>query len=287
MVTSASPLQRAVYETREALDELTLGDWRLAESWRRQLEAARTWIAQVADGQWDARTLGAVRALASTAAREEALAARFESRLGTLSEQQLREASEQLEHSFAAVRGASAESAAHLAGATEDLLAELRAELAAHRAALLSGPMTRFEERFVDDVVAAMRAHGDRIEQLMLELGEAAECAVGTPAGGLLPTRASHVPPLPDLGYISVGDAARRTDEVSAAVGRSMDVFCDRLAGQIEDAIETLRTRVDSATQCHAAENRVARERAENLARAAHRLTQLSEQLDRMLLDDG
>jgi hypothetical protein len=287
VVTSVSPLRRAVRETRGALDELTLGDQLLTESWRRQLAAARTRVVQLADNQEDGRTLRSVRALVATAAHEQALAAQFESRLVRLSDQQLREVSAELEVSFAELRGARAEAAAHLECATEDLLAEFRAELAAHRAAVLTGPAIRRQQRFVDDVLSAMRTHRDRIERLLLELGEAAQAAVGVPAGGLLPTRESHVPPRPDLGEILVEDVAQRDEEISAAIGRSIDVFRDRLAGQVEEAIETLRARIDSAVQCHRLGDDATRQRVEDLARAAHHLTELSERLDRMLFDGG
>jgi hypothetical protein len=286
VVTSASPLQSVVW-TRGAIDELILGDQLLAESWRDQLAAARTALTRLAAGDGDSRTLRSARALVATAAHEQALAAQFESRLVKLSDEHLREVSARLEDSFAAVRAGRAEAAAHLAGATEDLLAELRAELSAHAAAARIGPAIRYREQFIDDIVAVMRAYGQRVEQLLLELGEAAQAAVGAPAGGLLPTRESHVPPRPDLGRVSEKDAEQRAEEVSRQVGRSMDLFGDRLAGQVEEAIGTLRTRIERAVQCHALGDRAAAERAQDLARTAHHLTQLSERLDWMLFDDS
>jgi hypothetical protein len=142
-VTSASPLHSEVRETRGAFDELTLGDRPLAGSWRDQLAAARIALVILADGHRDARTPRSVRALVATAAREQPLAAQFESRLVTLTDEQRREVSAQLEGSFAALRASSAEAAAHLASATEDLLAKLRAELSAHAAAARNGPAIR------------------------------------------------------------------------------------------------------------------------------------------------
>ena len=287
MVTSASPLQSEVRETRGAIDELTLGDRLLAESWRAQLAAARTALVRLADGHGDARTLRSVRALLATAAREQALAAQFESRLVTLTDEQRREVSAQLEGSFAALRASSAEAAAYLASAAQDLLAELRAELSLLAAAARTGPAIRYREQFTDDIVAVMRAHGNRIEQLLLELGEVAHAAVGAPAGGLLPTRASHIPPRPDLARISAGDAEHLADEASAEVMRSIDLFRDRLAGQIDEAIGTLRSRIDNAAQCRALGDQAACQRVQDLARAAQHLTQLSERLDWMLFDDS
>jgi len=287
VVTSASPSQSVVLETRRAIDELTQGDQLLATSWRDQLAGSRTMLARIADREGDARSLRAVRTLVATAAREQALATRFESRLLGLSDQQLREASAELENSFAALRGGSAEAAAHLASATEDLLAEARADLSAHPATARTGPAIRHREQFTDDIVAVMRAYGQRIEQLLLELGEAAQAAVGAPAGGLLPTRESHVPPRPDLDHISHGDAVQRAQQVSVEVGRSMVLFQDRLAGQVEEAIDTLLTRIDRAVQCHRRGDQATEERTRDLARAAQHLTAISERLDWMLFDGG
>jgi len=286
VVTSPSPLQRATHETRQALDEIRRHDQLMADSWRRQLEAASSTLAQIAGEHANSRTLRSVRALASTGASESALAAQFEARLVKLSDRQLREVSAGLEHDFATVRSASADAAAQLTSATEDLLAELRAELAVAGGAAIAGSALRHQERFVDDVMAAMRSHADRTERLLLELGEAAHAAVGAPAGGLLPTRESHVPPRPALDHIAVEDAARLADELSTAVRRSVDLFRDRLAGQVEEAIDTLGTRVEQARQCHALGEEAARERADQLAWTAQRLRQLAEELDWMLTDD-
>jgi hypothetical protein len=269
-----------VSETRAGLDELAQHQQLLAESWRCRLATARSTLAQLADVREDDRAVRAVRALVATAAREEALAALFESRLVMLSDQQLCETSARLEERFASLRGASAQAAAHLAGATEDLLAELTAEFAARRVG--AGRGIRYQERFADDLVAAMRAHGNRIEQLLLELAEAADATVGAPAGGLLPTRESHVPPRADLGQISFADVASSSDEVSRAVGRSIDLFRDRLARQVEEAIETLRIRLDCAAQWRVLGDQAARQHADELARAAQHLTRLSQRLDRM-----
>jgi hypothetical protein len=68
---------------------------------------------------------------------------------------------------------------------------------------------------------------------------------------------------------------------------RSIDVFRDRLAGQIEEAIGTLRTRIDNAAQCHALGDHAACQHAQDLARVAHHLTQRSDRLDWMRFDDN
>ena len=127
-----------------------------------------------------------------------------------------------------------------------------------------------------------MRAYPDRIEQLLLDLGEAAHAAVGAPAGGLLPARVSHVPPRPDLQ----DDPTWLPDELRVAVSRLVDQFRDRLADQVEEAVETLRGRVDRTVRCRALGERAVSGRAGELARIGRRMDQLAESLDWMLLDD-
>ena len=121
----------------------------------------------------------------------------------------------------------------------------------------------------------------------MLGLGEVAHAAVGAPAGGLLPTRASHIPPGPISAASWPGTPSTLADEVSAEVMRSIDLFRDRLAGQIDEAIGTLWSRIDNAAQCRALGDQRACQRVQDLARAAQHLTQLSERLDWMLFDDS
>jgi hypothetical protein len=281
VVTSASPLQTAVRETGESLEELSQHEL-LSESWRRRLQGASRRVGELADGPPDPGALRAVRALAATAASESALAARFEGRLLTMSNEQLEAANAQLEHGFAALRGTRAEADAHLESAVGELLGESPGEMPSGLAAAAGRQAIRRRARLADDIVAAMRAYADRIEQLLLDLGEAAHAAVGAPAGGLLPARVSHVPPRPDLQ----DDATWLPDELRVAVSRLVDQFRDRLADQVEEAIETLRARVDRMVRCRALGERAVSSRAGELALIARRMDQLAEALDWMLLDD-
>ena len=184
------------------------------------------------------------------------------------------------------MRDAHAHAVAHLDGATQDLLAELRAEFTVAGASAIAAWSALCQARFTEDLLAAMRAYGLRVELLLLGLGEAAAGAVGAPSGGLLPTRESRVPPRPDLGHISVADAARLSDELSTVVSGSIARFRGRLSDQVEEAIETLRARIERALQCRALGEQAARDRAEVLVRTARRLAQLAERLDWMLIDD-
>ena len=281
MVTSASPLQTAARETGESLDELSQHEL-LAESWRRRLAEASRRIEQLAKGPTDPWALRAVRALAATAASESALAARFEGRLLMMSDESLEAVNAQLEHSFAALRGTRAEADVHLESAIGELLGESPGEMPSGLAAAAGGQETRQRARLAEDIVAAMRAYADRIEQLLLDFGEAAHAAVGAPTGGLLPTRASHIPPRPDLE----DDATRLPDERRVAVARLIDQFQQPLVEQVEEAIETLRTRVERVVRCRALGEWAVSSRADELARTARRMDQLAEALDWMLLDD-
>jgi hypothetical protein len=298
VVTSASPLQAAARETRDALEVIGRGEQLLAEPWRRQLRASQDRVEQLVGAQsdsWNLRsgrvqsdcsTLRAARALAATAASESALAVQFEARLLKLSGEQLQAVSDGLEASFAAARGHRAEAAAHLESATEDSLAKLRADLGLGGAAGIGNRTIRFRERFADAVTAAMRVYADRIGQLLLDVGEAAHAAVGAPSGGLLPTWESRVPPRPDLPQSWSDDAAELVDELSRSVGRSVDPFRERLTDQVEEAIETLRARIDRAARCHEPGERAVRDGADELGRIARCVGQLAEALDWMLLDD-
>jgi hypothetical protein len=288
VVTSASPLQTAARETGESLEELSQHEL-LAESWRRRLAEASRRIEQLADGPADPWALRAVRALAATAASESALAARFEGRLLTMSDEQLEAANAQLEHSFAALRGTRAETDAHLESAIGELLGESPGEMPSGLAAAAGGQAIRRRARLAEDIVAAMRAYADRIEQLLLDFGEAAHAAVGAPAGGLLPTRVSHVPPRPDLEDPRPDledDGTRLPNELRVAVARLIDQFQEPLVQQVEEAIETLRARVERVVRCRAVGERAVSSRADELARIARRMDQLAEALDWMLLDD-
>lgn len=281
MVISPSPLQTAVRETGETLEELSQSEL-LAESWHRRLDEASRNLEQLADGPADPWALRIVRALAATAASESALAARFEVRLLTLSDERLKAATGQLEDGFSALRGACTEAAVHLESTFSELVGEPADEMPPGLAVAAADQAIRRRARLADDVVAAMRGYADRIEQQLLDLYDAAHAAVGAPAGGLLPTRESHVPPCLDLP----DDPRCLSDELRAAIARLIDQFRDRLADQVEEAIETLRARVERAVRCRELGDRAVIVRADELARIARRMYQLAEALDWMLLDD-
>jgi hypothetical protein len=298
VVTSASPLQTAARESLDALDELTRYDQLLAESWRRQLQAAKATAEQIAGGQgdpWalrsgraqsDSWTLRSIRAVASTAASESALAAQFEARLLRLSDEQLQAARSDLEVSLASLRGRRVEAAGQLERATEELLAELRTDPAQGGCTAIALRTFRGQERLADDVAAALRAYADRIGRLLLDLAEAAHATVGAPAGGLLCTRELRVPPRSEIHGGPVGAPRRPRDALATATVRSMVLFRDRVTDQFDEAIETLRAHINRAAQCQARSEQAARDRSDELSRIARRMNQLAEELDWMLLDE-
>jgi len=282
----------------DALDEISRQDQLLAEPWRRQLQAASatveqiggalgdSWAVRSSRAQSDSWTLRSIRALASTAASESALAAQFEARLLSLSDEQLQAAHAQLEGSFASLRQRRIDAAAHLERASEELLAELGAAAPAGGRRPQASWMLRDEERFDEDVAAALRDYADHIGRLLLGLAEAAHAAVGAPAGGLLCTRESRVPPRPEIHRGSAGAPQRLPDELATATVRSMALFRDRVTDQFDDAIEALRAHINRAVQCRVRGERAVRDRSDELSRIARRMSQLAEQLDWMLLDE-
>jgi hypothetical protein len=171
--------------------------------WQQVLEAARSRIQPLENDVGELYALRSARTTTATAAGEVAQAARFEVQLPKLS-------------------GLQAEAAVHLESIVDDLLAGLEArlgDLAPAQAAVWSGSD---QERFADDVVTAMRTYSDRIEQLLLDLGEAARAAVGVSMGASLPPSVSPNPPRPRFEQISLGDASRLAFELGRAVRRSV-----------------------------------------------------------------
>jgi hypothetical protein len=189
LVTSASHLQTTACESLDALDEISRHDQLLAEPWRRQLQAASatveqiggalgdSWALRSSRAQSDSWTLRSIRALASTAASESALAAQFEARLLSLSDEQLQAAHAQLEGSFASLQQRRIDAAAHLERASVELLAELEAAPPAGGRRPQASWMLRDEERFDEDVAAALRDYADHIGRLLLGLAGAAHAA--------------------------------------------------------------------------------------------------------------
>jgi prefoldin subunit 5 len=65
-----------------------------------------------------------------------------------------------------------------------------------------------------------------------------------------------------------------------------MALFRDQVAGQFDDAVETLRAQINRVAQCQARGERAVRDRSDELRQIARRMSQLAEELDWMLLDE-
>jgi hypothetical protein len=279
VVTSASPLPTA-RETRDAVEEICCHAQLLAEPWRCQLQAAGRTVEELSDALGDSSALRSIRTLAAAAAREAALAARFDAKLLALSHERLRLLSAELEASFATLRGRRAEAAVHLESATDDLLDALRARLASRSEARTDDPVPHREDCLADDVASVMRAYADRVERLLVDLCESAQNSVGAPTGGLVAPRDSRLSPRPDLHVVPVGHDEQLADQLSEVDGRAVDIFRDQLSRQVEDAIESLEDRIDRAVQCQAQGEQTVRNRSDELVRVSQRMDQLAHALE-------
>jgi hypothetical protein len=279
VVTSASPAPTA-RETLDALKEICCHAQLLTEPWRCQLQAAVRTVEQLSDAPGDSTALRSIRTLAAAAAREAALAARFEAKLLALSHERLRPLEAELEASFATLRGRRAEAAVHLDSATDDLLDALRTHLASRSEARTDDPVPHHKDCLADDVASVMRAYADRVERLLVDLCESTQRAVGAPTGGLLAPRDSRVSPRPDLHIVPVGHDEQLADQLSEVAGRAVDIFRDQLARQVEDAIESLENRIDRAVQCQAQGEQTVRNRSDELLQVSQRMDQLAQALE-------
>ena len=279
MVTSASPVPTA-RETRDALKEICCHDQLLVEPWRYQLQTAARTVEQLSDAQGDSSILRSIRTLAATAARESAVAARFDAELLAFSHERLRLLSAELEALFAALRGRRAEAAVHLESATDDLFDALRARLASRSEATAGDSMPHHDDYLADDAASVMRAYADRVDRLLVDLRESTQKAVGAPTGGLLAPRDSCVSPRPDPDIVPVGHDEQLADELSEVVGRAVDIFRDQLARQVEDAIESLEDRIDRAVACQSQGEQTVRNRSDELVRVSQRMDQLAQALE-------
>ena len=286
MDTSASSTQAPARDTLAALDEIRRHDQLLASSWRQLLDTAYRRTERLAVDRHDHLSLRSSRATAATAAAEAAQAARFEAHMLKMAPAELAAAHAQLESQIRSLRASQIEAATHLNAAIGGLLTALD-ERVAHRTGTGSATgAARCRARLADDAVSAMRAYADRIEQILLDLGDGVRAAVGVSMGGALPTRISREPPRPDLDRIAVSDAARLSLELADAVWRSVELYRDRLDERVDDGVRTLRARLDRAAESSRVGDERRRERIAELMGAAQQLDALAAKLDWMLPAD-
>jgi hypothetical protein len=176
----------------------------------------------------------------------------------------------ELEMRRVALENAQALNATHLDSAIGDLMAEFRAYV------LLDprgASAARYRYLFGADISRVLRDYGDRTEELLLELGEAACSMVGIAMGGLLPLRASRVVPLVD---VSDDLSAERLEAVVDAV---VTPYRDGLSTQLESVMSGLRAATERARQWQRLGGEAARERADALMREAQGLDHLAQSL--------
>jgi hypothetical protein len=279
MPASASPSQSSARDTLAALDQLRRDDELLVDSWRALVDAAWTRVARGEDDHYDQISLRAARALGATAATEAEQAARFSAALLRLAPERLAERRSALEPQIAALRERGAEAAADLDATVRRLMREFEQQLAEHA---LRDPSsrTRAALRFVDAVAGAQRAYRDRIEQLLLDLGEAAHSVFGLAIGGALPPRLSREPPPLELGDLLASDRSDRRIERVDDIWLSVGPYRDGLGERVDEAAAAIRARLDAAAACRARGPQAAHQRIRELTRDAQRLGTLAERLE-------
>lgn len=286
METSTSPLQVSVQETREALEEIRRDGQLSTDSWRRMLDATQRRLDKVGEGRHDHLGLRAARATAATAATEAGLAAPFDARLLKLAPDKLQGARNGLESHLDSLRAAQREAAAHLHAAVQGLLAVFEEHLGREAGAQPVPKARRYQMRAGDDLVNAMRTYGDRIEQLLFELGDAVRASVGVAMGAASPTGILRNPPGPELGQVAI-TGARLAGELADVVWGSVELYQDTADERVDEAIRALRSRFDGATDHARRGERHTRQRVGELMRQAKRLDEVAEQLDWMLPIDS
>jgi len=284
MDPSGSPLQSSAQETLAALREIRRHDELLSGSWRQLLDTTRRRLKGLGDGRSSHLPLRTARAAAATAAGEAAQAARFQARLLKLAPEDLGGARARLEARIDVVRHAQAEAAGHLNAGVDGLLDELRERIS--RDGTVAAGVTRHQLRLADDLVRAMRAYADRVEQILFDLGDTVHAEFGLSLGAAMPTRVSAQPPRPDLERIAIDDAARLEAELADAVWRLVEHYRERLDERVDDAIRALRSSLDRAAEHQRRGEEHAREQVGELMRQAQRLDAIAEGLDWMLPAD-
>ena len=278
-----SPLQASARETVAALDELRRYE-RLSESWGELVDRARRRLQTWEADQQDALSLRAARAAVATAAAEAAQAARFDARLLKSAPHELALAWGELEPYINSLRERETEAAAHLDTAVEGLLTEYAQSLGGSGEARATTVM-RSEMRLMDDLGRLLRAYGDNIEQLLLDLGEMVrETFGGGATEAALPTRVPREPPEPKLsGTDTAADLVHRPEQVADAVWGAVERFRAQLDARVDNAIRALRSRLESAGEQQQGCPGAVGERVQVLIRQSHELDKLAQQLDWML----
>jgi hypothetical protein len=279
MGTSVSSFEDAVRETLDAVDEIRRHDRLLSPAWRDLVEAVQRRVERAKASPRDIHSLRTDRATAATAAGEAAQSARFSAQLLRFAPEELASARSELQSRITTLRRSEGDAKDHLNGAIEAILAQVRTESRIGQARH-AGAVTRQQARHVEDTITAMRGYGDRIEQILLDLGDVARTTFGAAMGAGLRVRVSHEPPRPDLDRIATSDAARDRTEMADAIWRSVELYRGGLVELIDEAATGLEARLEEAVERQwLGEERVG-ERIGELALEARQLDELAQRLE-------
>jgi hypothetical protein len=279
MGTSVSSFEDAVRETLDAVDEIRRHDRLLSPAWRDLVQAVQRRVERDGASPRDIHSLRTDRATAATAAGEAAQSARFAAQLLRLAPEELASARSELQSRVTSLRHAEGDAKDHLNGAIEAILAQVRTESRIDHAQH-AGAVTRQQARHVEDIITAMRAYGDRIEQILLDLGDVARTTFGAAMGAGLRVRVSHEPPRPDLDRIATSDAARDPIEMTDAIWRSVELYRGGLVELIDEAVTGLEARLEEAAERQRLGEERVGERIGELALEARQLDELAQRLE-------
>jgi hypothetical protein len=282
MGTSVSSFEDAFRETLNAVDEIRRHDRLLTPAWRDLVEAVQRRVKRNAACPRDIHSLRMDRAAAATAAGEAAQSARFAAQLLRLAPEELATARRELQLCITTLRHAEGDAKDRLNDAIEAVLGQVRTESRIDQAPH-TGAVTRRQARHVEDIVTAMRGYGERIEQILLDLGDVARTTFGAAMGGGLRVRVSYEPPRPDLDRIATSDAARDPIEWTDAIWRSVELYRGGLAELIDEAVNGLEIRLDEAAERQGPGEPRVGERIGELMLDAKQLDELAQRLEWIL----
>ena len=283
MDTFASPLETSARETLTALDELRRHERLLVGSWRELVDSARHRLEHAESDRQRHLSVRTAWLAAATAAGEAAQTARFEARLLECPSHQLASARAKLESHVNSLRLSQMAAAARFEATVDALLSELASRLACAREQDGLAWTARDERRLIDGLVTAMRAYGDQVQQILLNLGDAARATFGVSVGTAVPLHVPREPPRPKPSHPDARDGTVMAEDVADAVRGSVELHQDRLDGRVDDAIRSLRSRLDRATEDQERRADTASERAAQLMREAQELDELADRLYRTL----
>jgi hypothetical protein len=145
----------------------------------------------------------------------------------------------------------------------------------------------RAQMRLAEDLGRASRVYGDRIEQLLLDLGEQVHATFGVSMGSALPTRVRREVAPPTLEDLNPDDPTTVSRRAVDRGWQSVRRYQKQLDAGVEDAIWALRWQLLSATRTPRPRLTAIGNRVSELMHEAQELDRLAEQLDWILPADS